>query len=303
MINYSIIIPHKNTPDLLQRCLDSIPRRDDVQIIVVDDNSDPKQVDFKNFPGLNDNHVEVYFTKKGKGAGYARNVGLKHAKGKWVLFADSDDWYLGNLSEMMDKYVDSDFDMLIFRHIRISSNGAIIPSVYDKMFDVALDTGNLDDVKYFYACPVARFIKREFVENNNIEFQQVRYSNDVMFSLKVSLFAKRIKIIDEPIYCVFEGGNSLTRNNNNLKNYYVRTKVALKAQSYINARKCNVEYPWKLWYSNLMGTNKFVAVCLIPNICHAIGIRGTAVFFKDRFRVNYPKYYKKLASIVNFFKK
>ena len=38
MINYSIIIPHKNIPDLLQRCLDSIPRREDVQIID-DDNS------------------------------------------------------------------------------------------------------------------------------------------------------------------------------------------------------------------------------------------------------------------------
>jgi len=38
--NYSFIIPHKNCPDLLQRCVDSIPERDDVQVIVVDDNSD-----------------------------------------------------------------------------------------------------------------------------------------------------------------------------------------------------------------------------------------------------------------------
>ena len=40
MIVYSFIIPHKNCPVLLNRCLDSIPIRDDVQIIVVDDNSD-----------------------------------------------------------------------------------------------------------------------------------------------------------------------------------------------------------------------------------------------------------------------
>ena len=37
---YSIIIPYKNCPALLNRCIDSIPQRDDVQIIVVDDNSD-----------------------------------------------------------------------------------------------------------------------------------------------------------------------------------------------------------------------------------------------------------------------
>jgi cellulose synthase/poly-beta-1,6-N-acetylglucosamine synthase-like glycosyltransferase len=63
MINYSIIIPHKNIPQLLQRCLDSIPRREDVQIIVVDDNSDANKVDFANFPGLNDPYVEVVFVK------------------------------------------------------------------------------------------------------------------------------------------------------------------------------------------------------------------------------------------------
>ena len=62
MINYSIIIPHKNIPNLLQRCLDSIPNREDVQIIVVDDNSDPNIVDFDKFPGLNRSHFEVNFT-------------------------------------------------------------------------------------------------------------------------------------------------------------------------------------------------------------------------------------------------
>ena len=40
MVNYSIIIPHKNSADLLQYCLNSIPLRDDIQVIVVDDNSD-----------------------------------------------------------------------------------------------------------------------------------------------------------------------------------------------------------------------------------------------------------------------
>ena len=39
MINFSIIVPHKDIPFLLEDCLLSIPQRDDVQIIVVDDNS------------------------------------------------------------------------------------------------------------------------------------------------------------------------------------------------------------------------------------------------------------------------
>ena len=43
-INYSIIIPHKNSTVLLERCLRSIPCRKDVQVIVVDDNSENQLV-------------------------------------------------------------------------------------------------------------------------------------------------------------------------------------------------------------------------------------------------------------------
>ena len=65
---FTIIIPHKNVPDLLQRCLDSIPKRDDLHIIVVDDNSDSKIVDFDRFPGLNNPQCTVIFTKEGEGS-------------------------------------------------------------------------------------------------------------------------------------------------------------------------------------------------------------------------------------------
>lgn len=92
-IVYSIIIPHKNIPDLLRRCLDSIPQRPDIQIIVVDDNSCSDKVDFAHFPGREREGVEIVYTREGLGAGYARNVGLRHAKGRWLLFADADDYF------------------------------------------------------------------------------------------------------------------------------------------------------------------------------------------------------------------
>lgn len=64
MYTYTIIIPHRNIPKLLQRCLDSIPHRDDLHIIVVDDNSDPDKVDFEHFPGYDRNDVELNLLKK-----------------------------------------------------------------------------------------------------------------------------------------------------------------------------------------------------------------------------------------------
>ena len=56
IIKYSIIIPHKNSPDLLKRCLESIPDRTDIQVVVVDDNSSSAIIDWNleraNFKGM-----------------------------------------------------------------------------------------------------------------------------------------------------------------------------------------------------------------------------------------------------------
>ena len=48
-MNFTIIIPHFNTPTLLLRLINSIPEHDDLELIIVDDNSDPTVVDFDNF--------------------------------------------------------------------------------------------------------------------------------------------------------------------------------------------------------------------------------------------------------------
>ena len=85
-ILYSIIIPHKDIPCLLQRCLDSIPPRDDVQIIVADDDSSPDIVEFAHFPGRDRTDVEILFTKEGRGAGYAVIADLPEPKANgWYL--------------------------------------------------------------------------------------------------------------------------------------------------------------------------------------------------------------------------
>ena len=67
--NFTLIIPHKNIPTLLQRCIESVPKRNDMQVLIVDDNSDPKQVNFTEFPGLNTPNIQIIFTKEGLGAG------------------------------------------------------------------------------------------------------------------------------------------------------------------------------------------------------------------------------------------
>ena len=100
---------------MLKRCINSIPRRDDIQIIIVDDNSSSDVVDFEQFPDL-DRKVDLIFNKKQGGAGLARNKGLEIAKGDWILFADADDFFAEDAFVLFDKYCLSDFDVIHYKH-------------------------------------------------------------------------------------------------------------------------------------------------------------------------------------------
>ena len=79
--NYTIIIPHHNLPHLLYRCLSSIPNRNDIQTIVIDDKSDEQYIqDLKEIESQFVN-VSFYYLSECSGAGKARNIGLKKALG------------------------------------------------------------------------------------------------------------------------------------------------------------------------------------------------------------------------------
>lgn len=204
---YNIIIPHKNTPKLLQRCLDSIPQRDDLHIIVVDDNSDPGKVDFKNFPGLDRYDVEVIFTKEGKGAGYARNVGLEHANCDKILFSDSDDYFNYCLNEVLDDYKDDDTDIVFFERLNVDSQYYTYCSKRDwlgtrfKEYEENPQKGEMK-FRYEFDGPVCKLIQKSLIDSHQIRFEEVIVSDDVYFSYMTGHHAKSIKADKRAIYTV-----------------------------------------------------------------------------------------------------
>lgn len=200
---FTIIIPHKNIPELLQRCLDSIPHREDLQIIVVDDNSEPNQVDFNHFPGLNDSRCKVIFTKEGKGAGYARNVGLREVDSKWVLFADADDFYSENLNVFLDKYKNTDYQTVYFYNDTID-NETLTPIDEDKFVETLVkDSINHHDygyLRYKAYAPWTKMTQMALLQKHHICFQEIKASNDSLFNVKVGHYAEFFDIYDKAVY-------------------------------------------------------------------------------------------------------
>ena len=211
-INYSFIIPHHNTPDLLKRLVKSIPQRNDVEIIIVDDNSDED----KKANVVRDD-VSIFYIDKDhtKGAGRARNVGLEHAIGKWLIFADADDFFSDTISKLLDSHKDSDHDIIYFKATGRNSDTSkpvsrgLKYNIYLDKFKNKRNKISEDMLRYRHVIPWCKIIRRSLVTVHNIKFEEVKYSNDVMFVTQAAFHARNIDISNIAAYNVTVRSGSL----------------------------------------------------------------------------------------------
>jgi len=93
MPEVSVIVPVYKAEQYLDRCVKSILEQtyQNFELILVDDGSPDNSPSLCDEWAKNDNHIYVIHKENG-GASSARNAGLKIAKGRWIAFADSDDW-------------------------------------------------------------------------------------------------------------------------------------------------------------------------------------------------------------------
>lgn len=274
---YSFVIPHHNTPKLLQRLIDSIPQREDIEIIVVDDNSD----DDKKANITRSDVRTIYIDKEHtKGAGRARNVGMDTATGKWLIFADADDFFdTEELGKALDIYSSADYEVVAFP-VRVVKSDTLEEGPWrDQWFNKLFYSDKSSQQKLLGTAAVwSKFIKHDFVVNNRIRFEEIRYSNDQWFSANVAIYAKKIKH-DESlnIYILTYVDNSLTRNRS-LDAFECRFNAELRFWKLLLSHNLSTEratYPRFLSWASDFGTCKVMKTYHslikndVPNTTHS----------------------------------
>lgn len=113
----SIIIPCYNAGKYLGECLDSVLNQDerDFEVIIIDDGSSDHTLSVAAEYAQRDPRIHVYH-QENKGVSAARNLGLAHARGKWVTFVDGDDLIAPDMLSVMLHAADSNTDMVVCAH-------------------------------------------------------------------------------------------------------------------------------------------------------------------------------------------
>ncbi len=183
----SVIIPAYQAEKTIEACLKTVCRNTykNLEIIVVlrecGDNS------LKIINSIADNRIKVVFQEENTGPGGARNIGLKHATGKWVCFAESDDLvsenFYSSLLEYIKKYdADIAWGEIYIKGRNITRHGKlkVLESFKDK-FSLITNGASFD-----------KMFRKSFLDNKNILFMEsVRYE-DSPFLFRAFFYAKRI---------------------------------------------------------------------------------------------------------------
>lgn len=252
---YSVIIPYRDKYDLLLIAIASIPDRADIQIIIID-NSDVS-LPFDKIPVKNYAHIDYLTSDSAKGAGYARNVGIEAAEGDFILFLDADDYFMPQAFDTFDKYIYSDFDIVYFNatSVRLADGSVSKRHVrIDKIIKQYFVDKSEDLLRYDFPWPYCKLYNASFIKNNNLEFDVIKCSNDVMFSLKSGCAARRICVEGTIVYVITEGekNSSLTKTKSR-ENNFIRFQVAVRKNNiYIELGK------------------PYLQTRLLPRIFHAV---------------------------------
>ncbi len=210
---FSIIIPHRDTPELLRRLLQSVPWSLGLQVIVVDDDS--TEAHYGEVQRLAGEYGFELYQVCGHSAGAARNAALTHAQGCWLVFADADDYFMPDAATLLAAHADDGAEVVYFGvESRYSDDGT--PAYRDRqvtrLMDMCDKRHSLDALRALHTNPWGKMIRRELVEREGICFEEIPSANDAFFSVRCGVKAREVMMDRRKLYCITVSGQSLTSN-------------------------------------------------------------------------------------------
>lgn len=201
----SVIIPVYNTAKYLPDCLDSITHQTyrNLEIICVDDGSTDGSINILKYYMRKDRRITAFYEKHG-GQSHARNIGLKHATGKYVCFVDSDDFLIGNaIFQCMEVLSKKKVDMVIFNLEAFFADGSHFPCYNGRLYQAKYPIlhSKQDKISVNFTNAVSAFVDRDIIVKNELSFDEGMIYEDWVFMVRLML-CENIKYfwLNSPLY-------------------------------------------------------------------------------------------------------
>lgn len=219
---FSIIICAYNIEEYISRAIDSVLEQtfEDYELLLVNDGSKDKTLEIlKQYEKENRHKIRVIDNKKNLGLGKSRNIAIAQAKGEYIVHLDGDDaLYEKETLAKIDETIGTEKLDLIYFGVKYvgGDNKAHIPTAENSTREARI----VCDMHFAVASKVWR---KEFLDKNNIVFIEDMYYEDMVYSIKATILAEKLKYGAFPIYYYYrnrEGSIMATPNIKRCKDMY-----------------------------------------------------------------------------------
>lgn len=227
----SIIVPVYKVEQYLKRCMDSILNQTykNIEVILVNDGSPD------NCPALCDEYEKIdsrvrVIHKENGGLSSARNVALDTLNGDYVFFVDSDDWLALDTLEVLNEYLEKDYDMISFQRTYLTEEKVVEKGEKNpKDMDVSqyIDASFLGRYDFFVT---TKIFKTEVF--NNVRFLEGRNYEDLEIMHRLFLNMKKVVGLDYFLYYYWKGNEGAITNTitmKNIKDHYLSANEIYRA--------------------------------------------------------------------------
>ena len=203
MVQVSIILPVYNVEQYLRQCLDSITKQTfkDFEVVVVNDCSPDNSLQIIEEYQQKDSRIVLFNMPTNQGISKARNEGLKLAKGKYIIFVDSDDWVRKDYVEFLFNNIE-EMNCDVFSAGFMSYNNQTSKYTHEKYSPLTLKSKSNKALILFpniNSGPWSKIYKKDFLVKNNLCFT-LKSCEDCFFFYKLMLCKPKIIFTNEPIY-------------------------------------------------------------------------------------------------------
>lgn len=217
----SVIIPVFNAEEFLRRCIDSVLAQTmpDFELIAVNDGSTDASLGMLEEYAASDPRVRV-FTQENTGQGAARNRALDHARGRYILFVDADDFIERVTLQVTTERAEEDESDLVHFDWKLYAPGSGRPGdmhyynadpFWHRRVLLGAECDELLRVQNFYS--VTNLYRREFLAAHGIVFEEGRIYEDNPFVLQAVNRAESASLVHSPLYTINPHPESTTRSN------------------------------------------------------------------------------------------
>ncbi|HIV67522.1 MAG TPA: glycosyltransferase family 2 protein [Candidatus Butyricicoccus stercorigallinarum] len=219
-MKFSVVIPVYNVKDYLEKCVQSVlAQRGEYEILLVDDGSTDGSGALCDALAARAPETIRVIHKPNGGLGDARNVGLEHARGEYLVFLDSDDYLDPSMLEELSRTVEETRAEIVTFGFRVDNGGdtsqvCIDPLPEGRVFTLA------DTPELLLALPNAwtRIYARRLFLDSGIRYPGRVWYEDIRTTTKLFAVARSVVSVHRPYYYYVVRENSITRNKNIARN-------------------------------------------------------------------------------------